>query len=69
MDAQAQQISQLVDRLTKLHQENEQLAGELTKVQAEENTLAAQNDELRKEIATVQVTGKLPLTPAAPPPK
>jgi DNA anti-recombination protein RmuC len=36
------------------------LKAELSKVQGEEQNLAAQNDELRKAVASVKATGKLP---------
>jgi peptidoglycan hydrolase CwlO-like protein len=65
---QAQQIAQLNEQITRLQSQNEQLNAEVAKLQAEENNLAAQNDELRKTMASVAVTGKLP-PPPPPPPK
>src|SRR5580658_3417582 len=66
-DAQADQIAALNDQLSKLEQENADLKSEVAKVQAEENSLAAQNDDMRKAIASVRATGKLPQIPAYPP--
>jgi len=66
-DAQANQIAALNDQLSKLEQENADLRSEVAKVQAEENSLAAQNDDMRKAIAAVKATGKLPVLPAYPP--
>ncbi|HUO05601.1 MAG TPA: hypothetical protein VMU16_10440 [Candidatus Binataceae bacterium] len=68
-EADARQIAELTEQITRLHKENEGLAAALTKVQAEETSLAAQNEELSKEVATVKATGKLPPPPPAPPPK
>ena len=55
-----QEVQQLSDQVSKLREQNDQLNAQLTKLQSEETTLAAQNDELRKALATVQVTGKMP---------
>lgn len=63
---QARQIALLNNELVKLQNENQQLTAALAKVQAEETSLAAQNDELKKAIASVKATGKLP--PESPPP-
>lgn len=65
--AQAQQISQLSNRLNQLQQDNDQLKSELAKVQDEENKLDAQNNELLKAIGTFKATGKMPAVPAYPP--
>jgi C4-dicarboxylate-specific signal transduction histidine kinase len=65
--AQAQQISEMSNRLNQLQQDNDQLKGELAKVQDEENKLNAQNTELLKAIATFKATGKMPEVPAYPP--
>jgi len=67
IDQQTQQVSQLNDQLLKLQSENEQLKAELSKVQNEQNILAAQNEEMRKAIAELKATGKMPVIP--PPPK
>lgn len=66
-DAQAKQNAALNDQLFKLEQENADLKSEVAKVQAEENSLAAQNEDMRKAIAAVKATGKLPELPAYPP--
>jgi len=55
-----QQIAAMNRQLSQLSDENTQLKGELAKVQTEEQNLAAQNEDLRKAIATVKATGKLP---------
>jgi peptidoglycan hydrolase CwlO-like protein len=54
------QITQMNNMISQLGDENTRLKGELAKVQSEEQTLAAHNDELRKAIASVKATGKLP---------
>ena len=65
--AQAQQISEMDNRLNQLQQDNEQLKSELAKVQEEENKLNAQNTELLKAIGTFKATGKMPAVPSYPP--
>ncbi|MGH7815371.1 MAG: hypothetical protein ACREQI_15365 [Candidatus Binataceae bacterium] len=55
-----QEVQQLSDQASKLRQQNDQLNAQLSKLETEETTLAAENDELRKALATVQVTGKMP---------
>jgi cell division protein FtsB len=58
-DLQAQ-IAAMNKQLSQMSEENIRLKAELSKVQSEEQNLAAQNDELRKAIASVKATGKLP---------
>ena len=58
-DLQAQ-VAGLNKQLAQMRDENARLEAELSKVQSEGQNLAAQNDELRKAIATVKATGKLP---------
>lgn len=58
-DLQAQ-IAGVNKQLSQMSEENTRLKAELSKVQSEEQNLAAQNDELRKAIASVKATGKLP---------
>jgi septal ring factor EnvC (AmiA/AmiB activator) len=65
--AQAQQITEMGNRLNQLQQDNDQLKSELAKVQDEENKLNAQNNELLKAIASFKATGKMPEVPAYPP--
>jgi C4-dicarboxylate-specific signal transduction histidine kinase len=65
--AQAQQISEMGNRLNQLQQDNDQLKSELAKVQDEETKLNAQNTELLKAIGTFKATGKMPAMPAYPP--
>jgi uncharacterized membrane-anchored protein YhcB (DUF1043 family) len=64
---QAQKIAELGQQLNRLEKQNAELTTELAKVQAEETGLAAQNDELKKAIASVKATGKLPKSLAYPP--
>ena len=54
------QIAAMNKQLSQIRDENTQLKAELSKVQGEEQNLAAQNDELRKAVASVKATGKLP---------
>jgi septal ring factor EnvC (AmiA/AmiB activator) len=54
--AQAQQISEMGNRLNQLQQDNEQLKSELAKSQEEENKLNAQNTELLRAIGTFDST-------------
>jgi peptidoglycan hydrolase CwlO-like protein len=54
------QIVGMNKQLSQMSEENTRLKAELSKVQSEEQNLAAQNDELRKAIASVKATGKLP---------
>ena len=54
------QITQMNNMISQLGDENTRLKGELSKVQSEEQAQVAQNDELRKAIASVKATGKLP---------
>jgi cell division protein FtsB len=59
-DTLNQQIAAMNSELGQLRDQNTSLKGELSKVQTEQQSLAAQNEELRKAIATVKATGKLP---------
>ena len=59
-EALEEQIAAMNKQLSQISVENTQLKAELSKVQGEEQNLAAQNDELRKAIASVKATGKLP---------
>jgi septal ring factor EnvC (AmiA/AmiB activator) len=54
------QIATMQKQITQLGEENNRLKGELAKVQSEEQSMATQNDELRKAVAAVKATGKLP---------
>ena len=54
------QITQMNNMISQLGDENTRLKSQLAKVQSEEQALAANNDELRKAIASVKATGKLP---------
>jgi cell division protein FtsB len=64
------QINGLSKQVSQLSDENTRLKGELAKVQSEEQNLAAQNEEMRKAIASVKATGKLPPNVELPyPPK
>ena len=54
------QITQMNNMISQLGDENTRLKGELAKVQSEEQAQVAQNDELKKAIASVKATGKLP---------
>ena len=54
------QITQMNNMISQLGDENTKLKGELAKVQSEEQAQVAENDELRKAIASVKATGKLP---------
>jgi peptidoglycan hydrolase CwlO-like protein len=54
------QIAAMNKQLSQMNDENTRLKAELSRVQSEEQNLAAQNDELRKAIASVKATGKLP---------
>ena len=59
-EALQEQIAAMNKQLSQISDENIRLKAELSKVQGEEQNLAAQNDELRKAIASVKATGKLP---------
>jgi cell division protein FtsB len=59
-EALEEQIAAMNKQLSQTSDENTRLKAELSKVQGEEQNLAAQNDELRKAIASVKATGKLP---------
>jgi cell division protein FtsB len=59
-EALQEQIAAMNKQLSQMSDENTRLKTELSKVQSEEQNLAAQNDELRKAIASVKATGKLP---------
>jgi peptidoglycan hydrolase CwlO-like protein len=59
-EALEEQITAMNKQLSQISDENTRLKAELSKVQGEEQNLAAQNDELRKAIASVKATGKLP---------
>jgi cell division protein FtsB len=59
-EALQEQIAGMNKQLSQMMDENTRLKAELSKVQSEEQNLAAQNDELRKAIASVKATGKLP---------
>jgi cell division protein FtsB len=67
VDAQKQQIEALNRQVAQLADDNTRLKGELAKVQSEEANLAAQNEDLRKAIAAVKATGKLPPNLPYPP--
>jgi cell division protein FtsB len=67
VDAQKQQIEALNRQVAQLADDNTRLKGELAKVQSEEANLAAQNEDLRKAIAAVKATGKLPRNLPYPP--
>jgi len=54
------QITQMNNMISQLGDENTRLKSQLAKVQSEEESLAAQNEELRKAVASVKATGKLP---------
>jgi TolA-binding protein len=62
-----QQVTAMNSQLEQLRDENTRLKGDLSKVQAEQQNLAAQNEELRKAIASVKATGKLPTNLPYPP--
>jgi TolA-binding protein len=62
-----QQISAMSGELSQLRDENTRLKGDLAKVQTEQQSLAAQNEEMRKAIAAVKATGKLPKNLPYPP--
>lgn len=66
-DLMQQQITALNQQIIQLRDQNTQLKGQLASVQSEEQNLAAQNDELRKAIASVKATGKLPPNLPYPP--
>ena len=59
-EALQERIAAMNKQLSQMSDENTRLKTELSKVQSEEQNLAAQNDELRKAIASVKATGKLP---------
>lgn len=54
------QIAAMNKQLSQINDENTRLKAELSKIQSEEQNLAAQNDELRKAVASVKATGKVP---------
>jgi TolA-binding protein len=62
-----QQIDAMNSELGQLREENTHLKGDLAKVQTEQQSLAAQNEDLRKAIAAVKATGKLPSNLPYPP--
>jgi TolA-binding protein len=62
-----QQIAAMDGQLSQLRDENTRLKGDLAKVQTEQQNLAAQNEEMRKAIAAVKATGKLPRNLPYPP--
>jgi len=59
-EALQEQIAAMNRQLSQINDENTRLKAELSKIQSEEQNLAAQNDELRKAVASVKATGKLP---------
>jgi peptidoglycan hydrolase CwlO-like protein len=59
-EALQEQIAAMNKQLSQINDENTRLKAELSKIQSEEQNLAAQNDELRKAVASVKATGKLP---------
>ena len=66
-ERQQAQIAQLSQEVSRLSEENTRLKAELAKVQSEEANLAAQNDEMKKAIASIKATGKIPPTLPYPP--
>lgn len=66
-DRLGKQISAMNGQLSQLRDENTRLKGDLAKVQTEQQNLAAQNEEMRKAIAMVKATGKLPKNLPYPP--
>lgn len=68
-DTQAREIAELHQRLSRVEQENQNLKADLAKVQSEEHNLAEQNEALRKAIASVKATGKVPDGLTGYPPK
>lgn len=54
------QLAAMNKQISQLNDENTRLKSDLAKVQAEEQAFVAQNDELRKAVASVKATGKLP---------
>ena len=59
-EALQEQTAAMNRQLSQINDENTRLKAELSKIQSEEQNLAAQNDELRKAVASVKATGKLP---------
>ncbi len=59
-DREQAQIAQLNQQVSRLSDENTRLKAELAKVQSEEANLAAENDEMKKAIASMKATGKIP---------
>ncbi|MGH7864666.1 MAG: hypothetical protein ACREQB_06730 [Candidatus Binataceae bacterium] len=60
------QISALTEQVGQLRAENQQLKSSLDKVEAEQQRLARQNDEMRRTLASIKATGKLPASPLPP---
>lgn len=61
------QVAAMNGELSQLRDENTRLKGDLAKVQSEQQNLAAQNEDMRKAIAAVKATGKLPKKLPYPP--
>lgn len=57
------QISALKQQVVQLQAENQQLKSALEKVEAEQERLARQNEEMRRTLATIKATGKVPPSP------
>jgi peptidoglycan hydrolase CwlO-like protein len=60
------QISALSQQVAQLAAENERLKSALAKVEAEQERLARQNEEMRRTLATIKATGKLPASGLPP---
>ena len=56
----SRQVDSMNQQFARQNDENNRLRTELAKVQAEEQALVQQNEQMRKAIATVKATGKLP---------
>ncbi len=54
------QIGALSKQVAQLVAENERLKSALAKVEAEQERMARQNEEMRRTLATIKATGKVP---------